>query len=59
MLCYTLLLAILGGFGALCYTSAIANHDLLIRYDDKCNGQKTCQIQFTPTIDLINPKIYY
>lgn len=32
---------------------------MLIRYDDKCNGLKVCEIIFTPEVDLINPKLYY
>lgn len=38
IMCYTVLAALLAGFGALCYTQAAANNDLLIRYDDQCNG---------------------
>ena len=38
VICYAILAILLGGFGALCLTSAMANNDLLIRYDDKCNG---------------------
>ena len=40
-------------------TSAMANHEMLIRYDHQCKGLKNCTIEFTPTHDLINPKIYY
>jgi hypothetical protein len=42
VICYLVLAILLGGFGALCLTSAMANNDLLIRYDDKCNGQTIC-----------------
>jgi len=59
VICYVLLAALLGGFGALCLTSAMANNDLLIRYDDKCNGLAICTIQFKPEKDLESPKIYY
>ena len=34
VICYAVLAIVLAGFGALCYTSAAANNDLLIRYDD-------------------------
>jgi hypothetical protein len=30
-----------------------------IRYDDQFKGLKNCRIEFTPTQDLTNPKIYY
>lgn len=59
ILCYSALAILFAAFGALCYTQAIANHDLLIRYDDACNGQLQCSVPFTPTVDLVNPKIYY
>ena len=59
ILCYTVLAIILGAFGAVCYTSAIANSDLLIRYDDQCNNKPKCSITFTPPQTLVNPKIYY
>ena len=50
---------ILGAFGAICFASASSNNDLLVRYDDKCNGLKVCSISFTPTVDLKKPKFYY
>lgn len=59
ILCYTVLAAVLLGFGALCYTQAAANSDYLIRYDDKCNGKLICSIEFTPDVTLKSPKIYY
>jgi hypothetical protein len=59
VLCYLVLIALFGGFGALCLVSAMGNNDMLIRYDDQCNGLKNCRIEFTPTQDLTNPKIYY
>jgi hypothetical protein len=59
ILCYTVLAAVLFGFGALCYTSAAANHDFLMRYDDKCNGKAICSVQFTLDETLKSPKIYY
>jgi len=34
MICYIILILLLGGFGALCLMSAMANQDMLIRYDD-------------------------
>lgn len=59
MICYLVLALILGGFGVLCFLQARANDDLLIRYDDQCNNLKSCAVTFTPTVDLVNPKIYY
>ena len=59
VICYLILAVLLGGFGALCLTSAMANNDMLIRYDDKCNGQAICVVEFTPEKDLESPKIYY
>jgi hypothetical protein len=59
ILCYTFLTIILAAFGVICYTSAAANSDLLIRYDDQCNGKTKCSITFTPTTTMVNPKIYY
>ena len=59
MLCFLVLIIIFASFGARCLVSAMANHELLVRYDDVCNGKKNCTIEFTPTHDLINPKIYY
>jgi hypothetical protein len=59
MLCFLVLIIIFASFGAKCLVSAMANHELLVRYDDVCNGKKNCTIEFTPTHDLINPKIYY
>jgi hypothetical protein len=59
MLCYSFLAILFAAFGMICLTSASTNSDLLIRYDDKCNNVKTCQVTFTPTVDLKSPKLYY
>lgn len=34
-------------------------HDMLLRYDDTCGTDSSCTIMFTPTVNLVNPKIYY
>jgi hypothetical protein len=59
MLCYLLFAIILGGFGVLCYMQAADINDMLIRYDDVCNGKTICEVTFTPETDLVEPKIYY
>ena len=34
MACFAVLVAIFGGFGAICLVSAMGNHDMLVRYDE-------------------------
>ena len=62
MTLYAIFAFVLGLFGAVCIVKAGENSDFEIQYDVACKADvlgNTCTLSFTPTVDLVKPKIYY
>ena len=59
MFCLLAMATVLGTFGGLSLSASERLNDIMIRYDDKCLNKVTCNVELTPTVDLVNPKIYY
>jgi hypothetical protein len=59
MICLGLIASLLGFFGGLSLNYSESLNDMTIRYDDQCGLKPICNVTFTPSVDLVNPKIYY
>lgn len=59
MFCLFAMATVLGTFGGLSLSASESLNDIIIRYDDKCLNKVVCNVELTPTVDLVNPKIYY
>jgi hypothetical protein len=45
--------------GLICYIKSKSLHELMIRYDDKCNGAVVCSFPVVLPQSMNNPNIYY
>lgn len=59
MFAFGLLSLIFGAIGGTALSRSNSLNEYLIRYDDHCMNQTTCNITFNLPFDLVNPKVYY